>query len=119
MERTRDRINLESKDFLILDISLESPQGWRASACDMENRNTSQGKGVLPRIPSAKTHRIGHFHKVCQSKKRANLVQSSQDDDDTHIDGNGVRQPNPPPKLCTRTDNQVCLSVTKYGKSKN
>ena len=45
-------------------------------------------------------HKIGHFHKVCQSKKgatqRANLVQTPQDDDDIHIDENGVRQPNPP-----------------------
>ena len=45
-------------------------------------------------------HKIGHFQKVCQSKKRgkrANLVQTPpQDDDDTHIDENGVKQPNPP-----------------------
>ena len=45
-------------------------------------------------------HKIGHFHCVCQSKnrtkRRANLVQSPQDDDDTHIDENGVRLPNPP-----------------------
>ena len=46
-------------------------------------------------------HKLGHFHKVCQSKKRtrqrANLVQTPpQDDDDTHIDKNGVTQPNPP-----------------------
>ena len=46
-------------------------------------------------------HKIGHFHKVCQSKKRGkqrtNLVQIPQDyDDNTHIDENGVRQPNPP-----------------------
>ena len=46
-------------------------------------------------------HKIGHFHKVFQSKKRArqisNLVQTPpQDDDDTHINENGVRQPNPP-----------------------
>ena len=45
-------------------------------------------------------HKIGHFHCVCQSKKRAKqrakLVQSPKDDDDTHIDENGVRQPNPP-----------------------
>ena len=45
-------------------------------------------------------HKIGHFHKVCQSKKRgrrANLVQTSpQSEQDTHIDENGVRQPNPP-----------------------
>ena len=43
-------------------------------------------------------HKIGHFHKVCQTKKRgkqrANLVQTLQDDDDTHINENGVRQPN-------------------------
>ena len=45
-------------------------------------------------------HKIGHFHKVCQTKKRAkqraNLVQTPQEDDDTHINENGVRQPNPP-----------------------
>ena len=45
-------------------------------------------------------HKIGHFHKVCQSKKRgkrANLVQTPpQDNGDTHIDKNGVRQPNSP-----------------------
>ena len=44
-------------------------------------------------------HKIGHFPKVCQSKKRtkrANLVQTTpQDDDNTHINEVGVRQPNP------------------------
>ena len=44
-------------------------------------------------------HKIGHFYKVCQSKKktrRANLAQATpQDEKDTHIDENGVRQPNP------------------------
>ena len=47
--------------------------------------------------------KIGHFHCVSQSKKRAkqraNFVQSPQHDDDTHIDENGVRQPNPPPRI--------------------
>ena len=45
-------------------------------------------------------HKIGHFYKVCQSKKRgrrANLAQiAPQSEQDTHIDENGVRQPNPP-----------------------
>ena len=45
-------------------------------------------------------HKIGHFYKVCQSKKkarRANLAQvAPQTKQDTHIDENGVRQPNPP-----------------------
>ena len=44
-------------------------------------------------------HKMGHFHKVCQSKKkgrRANLVQTSpQSKQYTHNDENGVRQPNP------------------------
>ena len=43
-------------------------------------------------------HKIGHFYKVCQSKKktkRANLAQAVPEQD-THIDENGIRQPNPP-----------------------
>ena len=34
-----------------------------------------------------------------RATQQANFVQSPQDDDDTHIDENGVRQPNPPPRL--------------------
>ena len=45
-------------------------------------------------------HKIGHFYKVCQSKKktrRANLAQiAPQTEQDTHINENGVRQPNLP-----------------------
>ena len=45
-------------------------------------------------------HKIGHFYKVCQSKKRtrrANLAQATpQAEQDTHIDECGIRQPNPP-----------------------
>ena len=45
-------------------------------------------------------HKMGHFHKVCQTmkraKQRAKLVQTPQEDDDTHTDENGIRQLNPP-----------------------
>ena len=45
-------------------------------------------------------HKIRDFYKVCQSKKktrRANLAQATpQTEQDTHINENGVRQPNPP-----------------------
>ena len=45
-------------------------------------------------------HKIGHFYKVCQSKKRtrrANLAQAApQNEQDTHIDECGIIQPNPP-----------------------
>ena len=45
-------------------------------------------------------HKIGHFYKVCQSKKktrRANLAQAApQNEQDTHIDECGLVQPNPP-----------------------
>ena len=46
-------------------------------------------------------HKIGHFFKVCQSRTRGrgvHLVQTvpPQTEQDTHIDENGVRQPNAP-----------------------
>ena len=45
-------------------------------------------------------HKIGHFYKVCQSKKKtrqANLAQAApQNKQDTHIDECGLIQPNPP-----------------------
>ena len=63
-------------------------------------------------------HKIGLFHKVCQSKnrvkQRANLVQTPQDDDDTHIDKNGVRQPNPPRVNMLRLVNHI--EADKEGK---
>ena len=56
-------------------------------------------------------HKIGHFHKVCQSRKgtkRANLVQTPpQDYDDIHIDEIGVRQPNPPRVNMLKTINHI------------
>ena len=45
-------------------------------------------------------HKIGHFHKVCKSKKRGRRASlaliAPQSEQDIHIDENGVRQPNPP-----------------------
>ena len=56
-------------------------------------------------------HKIGHFYKVCQSKKRArraNLAQvAPQTEQDTHIDENGVRQPNPPMVNMLKIVNQI------------
>ena len=93
---TRDRIILEHTDLQFTVINLENPQGWKESAWDVESQSTSQDRNAKCKD----CHKIGHFHKVCQSKKRgkrANLVQTPpQDDDDTHINENGVRQPNPP-----------------------
>ena len=63
-------------------------------------------------------HKIGNFHKVCQTKKRAKqratLVQTPQGDDDTHIDENGVRQPNPPRVNMLKLVNHI--EVDKGGK---
>ena len=57
-------------------------------------------------------HKIGHFHKVCQSKKRgrrAHLAQiaTPQSEQDTHIDENGVRQPNPPMVIMLEIVNHI------------
>ena len=65
-------------------------------------------------------HKIGHFHKVCQSKKRgkrANLVQApTQDEKDTHIDKNGVRQPNPPVVNILKVVNHIEATKGPQGK---
>ena len=58
-------------------------------------------KCAAKNVKCKECHKIGHFHKVCQSKKRgrrAHLVQTAppQSEQDIHIDENGVRQPNPP-----------------------
>ena len=55
IERIWDRTNQEYKDLLIVVFNLENPQGWRISAFNVEKRNTSQDRGVQPRMPSAKT----------------------------------------------------------------
>ena len=66
-------------------------------------------------------HKIGHFHRVCQSKKRdkrANLVQAPpQNENDTHIDENGVRQPNPPMVNMLKIVNYI--GATKRPQSKH
>ena len=65
-------------------------------------------------------HKIGHFHKVCQSKKRgkrANLVQAPpQGKDDTHIDENGVRHPNPPRVNMLKIVNHIGATRGPQGK---
>ena len=66
-------------------------------------------------------HKIGHFHKVCQSKKRArqraDLVQTPrQDDDDTHINENGVRQPNPARVNMFKLVNHIEVAKGSQGK---
>ena len=65
-------------------------------------------------------HKIGHFHKVCQSKKRgkrANLAQTPiQDEQDTHIDENGVRQPNPPVVHMLKIVNHIGATKGPQGK---
>ena len=65
-------------------------------------------------------HKIGYFHKVCQSKKRgkrANLVQAPPHyDDDTHINKNGVRQPNPPRVNMLKIVNHIGTNRGPQGK---
>ena len=65
-------------------------------------------------------HKIGHFHKVCQSRKRgkrANLVYAPpQNEDDTHINENGVRQPNPPRVNMLKIVNHIGANRGPQGK---
>ena len=67
--------------------------------------------------------KIGHFYKVCQSKKktrRANLAQATpQAEQDTHIDENGVRQPNPPMVNMLKIVNHIATTSVSQEKHLN
>ena len=80
------------------------PPGMEDKCMRWGKQEHQPGQRCLAKDAKCKAcHKIGHFHKVYKSKKRAtqqaSLVQSPQDDNDTHIDENGVRQPNSPPRV--------------------
>ena len=96
VERMWDRIILECRHLQITLYHLETPRNRREVYEMWKTRAPAR-----PEMCSQECHKIGHFYKVCQSKKRgrrAHLAQIAtlQTEQDTHIDENGVRQPNPP-----------------------
>ena len=120
VERTRDRIILEHTD---LQISHQSrkPSGMEGKCMRCGKPEHQLGWKCLAKNAKCKDcHKIGHFHKVCQSKKRtkrANLVQAPpQDDVDTHINEIGVRQPNPPRVNMLETINHIEATRGPQGK---
>ena len=77
------------------------PPGMEGKCMTCGKSEHQQGQKCAAKNAKCKEcHKITHFYKVCQSKKktrRANLAQATlQAEQDTHIDENGVRQPNPP-----------------------
>ena len=77
------------------------PPGMEGKGIRCGKPKHQQGQKCAAKNAKCKeSHKIGHFYKVCQSKqktRRAYLAQATlQAKQDTHIDENGVRQPNPP-----------------------
>ena len=77
------------------------PPGMEGKCMRCGKPEHTQGQKCAAKNAKCKEyHKIGHFYKVCQSKKRtrrANLAQATpQAEQDTHIDECGIRQPNPP-----------------------
>ena len=68
-------------------------------------------------------HKIGHFHKVCQNKKRAtqraNLATCPQDNNDTHIDECGDRKPNLPRVNMLKVANHFEANRGKFNEGKH
>ena len=86
-------------------------------------RDHQPGKRCPAKNAKCKEYHKDHFHKVCQSKKtvnqRAYLMQAPWDDDDTHIDENGVRQPNPPPRVnMLKVVNHIEANKGKFNEGK-
>ena len=77
------------------------PPGMEGKCMRCGKPEHTQGQKCAAKNAKCKEcHKIGHFYKVCQSKKRtrrSNLAQATpQAEQDTHIDECGIRQPNPP-----------------------
>ena len=75
---------------------------WIEDKCMRSGKHEHQPKQKCPakNAKCKECHKIGHFCKVYQNKKRAiqriQLAQAPKEDDDTHIDEVGHRKPNPP-----------------------
>ena len=81
--------------------SSRKPPGMEGKCMRCGKPDHLQGQKCAAKNAKCKEcHKIGHFYKVCQSKKRtrrANLAQAvPQNESDTHIDEFGLVQPNPP-----------------------
>ena len=93
--------NKMSADFFIYRPTVQKTprNGRQCMRCGKPEHQQGQ-KCAAKNAKCKDCHKIGHFYKVCQSKKktrRANLAQATPEaEQDTHIDENGVRQPNPP-----------------------
>ena len=89
VEGTRDRIILEHTDLQITVISLEHPPGMERKCMRSGKPEHQPGQKCPAKNAKCKEcHKIGHFRKVCQSKKRgkrANLVQMPPQDDDDSV----------------------------------
>ena len=98
------------------------PQGMEGRCMRCGKPEHQQGEKCAAKNAKCKEcHKIGHFYKVCQSKKRttrANLAQiapqaeqdiylNPQAEQDTHIVECGIRQPNPPMVNMLRVINHI------------
>ena len=101
------------------------PPGMEGRRMRCEKHEHQQGQSCPAKNAKCKEcYKIGHFHKVCQSKKRAtqqaNLVQSPQDDDNTHIDENRVRQLNSLPRVnMLKVVNHIEVNRGKFNEGKH
>ena len=112
MEKTRERIYSGAHRSSNHSHQSRKPQGMEEKCMRCGKPEHQSGQKCPAKNAKCKDrHKIGHFHKVCQSKKRtkrANLVQTPpHDDDDTHINEIGVRQPNPARVNMLKTVNHI------------
>ena len=97
------------------------PPGMESKCMRCGKPEHQQGEKCAAKNAKCKEcHKIGHFYKVCQSKKRdrkeANLAQATlQAEQDTYIDKNGIRQPNPPMVNMLKVVNHIGITSGSQG----
>ena len=103
------------------DQPSRKPPGMEGKCMRCGKSEHSPGqKCAAKNVKCKECHKIGHFYKVCQSKKRtrrANLAQATpQDENDTHIDECGYTQPNPPVVNMLKIVNHIGTTSGTQGK---
>ena len=116
-EQNKSRVQTSSST----DQPSRKPPGMEGKCMRCGKPEHSPGQKCAAKNAKCKEcHKIGHFYKVCQSKKRtrrANLAQATpQDENDTHIDECGYTQPNPPVVNVLKIVNHIGTTSGTQGK---
>ena len=121
MENHRHRIILENRDLQILDLQSRKPPGMEGKCMRCGKHEHQPGQRCPAKNAKCKKcHKLDISTKCARAGREPTLFKPPQDDDNTHIDENGVRQPNPPPRVnMLKVVNHIEANRGKFNEGKH